>query len=76
LQAHQRAPGQEFELTTELIDPETGATVRSYKERSYGEDHILDTLDSIAGGCAPIWANRSMKSRTPIVLYPKSPHLR
>jgi DNA-binding winged helix-turn-helix (wHTH) protein/tetratricopeptide (TPR) repeat protein len=41
--------GQEFELTTELIDPETGATVRSYKERSYGEDHILDTLDSIAG---------------------------
>jgi DNA-binding winged helix-turn-helix (wHTH) protein/tetratricopeptide (TPR) repeat protein len=41
--------GQEFELTTELIDPETGATVRSYKERSYGEDHILDALDSIAG---------------------------
>jgi tetratricopeptide (TPR) repeat protein len=41
--------GQAFELTTELIDPETGATVRSYKERSYGEDHILDALDSIAG---------------------------
>jgi serine/threonine protein kinase/tetratricopeptide (TPR) repeat protein len=40
--------GQEFELTAELIDPETGATVRSYKERSYGEDHILDALDSIA----------------------------
>jgi eukaryotic-like serine/threonine-protein kinase len=41
--------GQEFELTAELIDPETGATVRSYKERSNGEDHILDALDSIAG---------------------------
>ena len=40
--------GQEFVLDTELIDPETGATVRSYKERSYGEDHILDALDSIA----------------------------
>jgi len=40
--------GQQFELTAELIDPETGATVRSYKERSYGEDHILDALDSIA----------------------------
>jgi eukaryotic-like serine/threonine-protein kinase len=41
--------GQQFELTTELIDPETGATVRSYKERSNGEDHILEALDSIAG---------------------------
>ena len=41
--------GQEFELTTQLIDPDTGAAVRSYKERSYGEDHILDALDSIAG---------------------------
>jgi eukaryotic-like serine/threonine-protein kinase len=40
--------GQEFELTTELIDPETGATVRSYTERSHGEDHILDALDSLA----------------------------
>jgi DNA-binding winged helix-turn-helix (wHTH) protein/tetratricopeptide (TPR) repeat protein len=40
--------GQQFELTTELIDPETGATVRSYKERSYGEDHILEAVDSIA----------------------------
>jgi DNA-binding winged helix-turn-helix (wHTH) protein/tetratricopeptide (TPR) repeat protein len=40
--------GQQFELTTELIDPETGATVRSYKERSYGEDQILEALDSIA----------------------------
>jgi tetratricopeptide (TPR) repeat protein/DNA-binding winged helix-turn-helix (wHTH) protein len=41
--------GQQFELTAELIDPETGATVRSYKERSYGEDHILEAVDSIAG---------------------------
>lgn len=41
--------GQEFELTAELIDPETGATVRSYKERANGEDHILEALDSIAG---------------------------
>jgi|HubBroStandDraft_1064217.scaffolds.fasta_scaffold21604_1 DNA-binding winged helix-turn-helix (wHTH) protein/tetratricopeptide (TPR) repeat protein len=40
--------GQEFELTTELIDPETGATVRSYKGHSYGENHILEALDSIA----------------------------
>ncbi|MFZ0685403.1 MAG: winged helix-turn-helix domain-containing protein [Terriglobales bacterium] len=40
--------GQQFELTAELIDPETGATVRSYQERSYGEDHILEALDSIA----------------------------
>ncbi|MGB6385718.1 MAG: winged helix-turn-helix domain-containing protein [Terriglobales bacterium] len=41
--------GQQFELTTELIDPETGATVRSYEERSNGEDHILEALDSIGG---------------------------
>jgi DNA-binding winged helix-turn-helix (wHTH) protein/tetratricopeptide (TPR) repeat protein len=41
--------GQQFELTTELIDPGTGAIVRSYEERAYGEDHILDALDLIAG---------------------------
>ncbi len=41
--------GQEYELSAELIDPQTGATVRSYTERSYGEDHILDVLDVIAG---------------------------
>lgn len=40
--------GQEYELSVELIDPETGTTVRSYMERSYGEDHILDALDVIA----------------------------
>ena len=40
--------GQEYALSAELIDPQTGATVRSYMERSYGEDHILDALDVIA----------------------------
>lgn len=40
--------GQEYALSAELIDPQTGATVRSYMERSYGEDHILDGLDVIA----------------------------
>ncbi len=41
--------GQEYALSAELIDPQTGAAVRSYLERSYGEDHILDALDVIAG---------------------------
>lgn len=40
--------GQEYALSAELIDPQTGATVRSYAERSYGEDHVLDALDVIA----------------------------
>ena len=40
--------GQEYALSAELIDPLTGATVRSYAERSYSEDHILDALDVIA----------------------------
>lgn len=40
--------GQEFALSAQLIDPQTGATVRSYMERSYGEDHVLDALDVIA----------------------------
>jgi eukaryotic-like serine/threonine-protein kinase len=40
--------GQEYELSTELIDPQTGSVVRSYSERAYGEDHILDALDVIA----------------------------
>src|SRR5208337_1363859 len=34
--------GQEYALSAQLIDPQTGATVRSYTERSYGEDHVLD----------------------------------
>ncbi len=31
--------GQEYALSAELIDPQTGATVRSYGERIHGEDH-------------------------------------
>jgi len=40
--------GQEYALTAQLIDPQTGATVRSYTERSYGEDHILQALDVLS----------------------------
>jgi DNA-binding winged helix-turn-helix (wHTH) protein/tetratricopeptide (TPR) repeat protein len=40
--------GQEYEITTQLIDPETDASVRSYAERAYGEGQILDVLASIA----------------------------
>lgn len=41
--------GQEYALSAELIDPQTGTTVRSYSERVHGEDHILDALDRISG---------------------------
>ncbi len=41
--------GQEYGLSAELIDPQTGNTVRSYSERAHGEDHILDALDRISG---------------------------
>jgi eukaryotic-like serine/threonine-protein kinase len=40
--------GQEYALTAQLIDPETGETVRSFTERSYGEDHILEAVDVLA----------------------------
>lgn len=40
--------GQEYALSAELIDPQTGNTVRSYSERIRGEDHILDALDKIS----------------------------
>jgi DNA-binding winged helix-turn-helix (wHTH) protein/tetratricopeptide (TPR) repeat protein len=40
--------GEEYALSAELIDPQSGETVRSYTERSYGEGHILDALDVIA----------------------------
>ncbi len=40
--------GQEYALSAQLIDPQTGSTVRSYMEHSYGEDHVLDALDVIA----------------------------
>jgi DNA-binding winged helix-turn-helix (wHTH) protein/tetratricopeptide (TPR) repeat protein len=41
--------GEEYALSAELIDPQSGDTVRSYYERSYGEGHIIDALDVIAG---------------------------
>jgi DNA-binding winged helix-turn-helix (wHTH) protein/Tfp pilus assembly protein PilF/TolB-like protein len=40
--------GQEYALSAELIDPQTGVTVRSYSERVHGEDHILEALDRIS----------------------------
>ena len=40
--------GQEYALTAQLIDPESGETVRSFTERSYGEDHILEAVDVLA----------------------------
>ena len=40
--------GQEYSLTTQLIDPQTGAPAHSYTERSHGEDHILDALDELS----------------------------
>jgi DNA-binding winged helix-turn-helix (wHTH) protein/tetratricopeptide (TPR) repeat protein len=40
--------GREYALTAQLIDPQSGDTVRSYTERSYGEDHILEALDVLS----------------------------
>jgi tetratricopeptide (TPR) repeat protein len=40
--------GQEYALSAELIDPQTGNTVRSYSERAHGEDHVLEALDRIS----------------------------
>jgi tetratricopeptide (TPR) repeat protein len=40
--------GQEYSLTTQLIDPRSGEPVRSYTERAHGEDHILDALDVLS----------------------------
>ncbi len=40
--------GDEYGLTAQLIDPQTGEAVRSYQERSYGEGHILEALDVMA----------------------------
>lgn len=40
--------GREYALTAQLINPQTGATVRSYTEHSYGEDHILEALDVLS----------------------------
>ena len=40
--------GQEYSLTAQLVDPRSGEPVRSYTERSHGEDHILDALDVLS----------------------------
>jgi hypothetical protein len=40
--------GVEYALLEELIDPQSGDTVRSHSEQSYGEGHILGALDLIA----------------------------
>lgn len=40
--------GQEYALTAELIDPQNGATLRSYTERTNGEATVLDALDSLS----------------------------
>ncbi len=40
--------GQEYEITAQLIDPQSGAPVRSDTERAHGEDRILDALDALS----------------------------
>jgi DNA-binding winged helix-turn-helix (wHTH) protein/tetratricopeptide (TPR) repeat protein len=40
--------GNVYGLSAQLIDPQTGETVRSYMQRSNGEGHLLDALDTIA----------------------------
>ena len=40
--------GNEYALSAELIDPQSGVTVRSYSERIHGEDRILEALDRIS----------------------------
>ncbi|MGB9105048.1 MAG: winged helix-turn-helix domain-containing protein [Terriglobales bacterium] len=41
--------GREYALSAELIDPQTGITVRSYSQRADGEDHVIEALDRISG---------------------------
>jgi eukaryotic-like serine/threonine-protein kinase len=40
--------GSAYLVTAQLIDPDSGVVVRSYLERSNGEDRILSALDSIS----------------------------
>ena len=40
--------GQEYALSAELIDPQTGETVGTYTERVKDENHVLDALDRIS----------------------------
>lgn len=39
--------GQEYAVSAQLIDPQTGESVRSYLERAKGQDAVLTTLDKI-----------------------------
>lgn len=39
--------GQQYAISARLIDPLAGATIRSYEQRSEGENHVLDALDNI-----------------------------
>ena len=40
--------GQEYSLTAQLIDPQTGEPVRSYTQRANSEGQILDALDVLS----------------------------
>jgi len=40
--------GSEYRLSAQLIDPQSGETIRSYTQRSNGEGQLLDGLDTIA----------------------------
>lgn len=40
--------GNEYLIVAQLIDPASGATIRSYSERTHSEDQILAELDSVA----------------------------
>ena len=40
--------GQEYSLTAQLIDPQSGEPIRSYTERADGEGHVLDALDVLS----------------------------
>ncbi len=59
--------GNEYLLTAQLIDPSTGAVVRSYSEHAHGEGQILTALDSIAAtvrrdlGESPYEVHRSLR---------------
>jgi tetratricopeptide (TPR) repeat protein len=40
--------GQQYSLTAQLVDPQSGEPVRSYTERADGEGHVLDALDVLS----------------------------
>jgi DNA-binding winged helix-turn-helix (wHTH) protein/tetratricopeptide (TPR) repeat protein len=39
--------GDEYALSAQLENPQTGEVVKSYTQRSYGEGHVLEALDVI-----------------------------